>query len=55
MYKLFINGENGDSASGATYQIRNPATSELVDTVAKGNVDDAKKAIDAAEDALEKW
>ena len=55
MYKLFINGENVDSASGATYQIRNPATSELVDTVAKGNVDDAKKAIDAAEDALEKW
>ncbi len=55
MYKLFINGENVDSSSGATYQIRNPATSELVDTVAKGNVDDAKKAIDAAEDALEKW
>ncbi len=55
MYKLFINGENVDSASGATYQIRNPATSELVDTIAKGNVDDAKKAIDAAEDALEKW
>jgi len=55
LYKLFINGENVDSASGATYQIRNPATSELVDTVAKGNVDDAKKAIDAAEDALEKW
>jgi succinate-semialdehyde dehydrogenase/glutarate-semialdehyde dehydrogenase len=55
LYKLFINGENVDSASGATYQIRNPATSELVDTVAKGNADDAKKAIDAAEDALEKW
>jgi succinate-semialdehyde dehydrogenase/glutarate-semialdehyde dehydrogenase len=55
LYKLFINGENVDSASGATYEIRNPATSELVDTVAKGNVDDAKKAIDAAEDALEKW
>ncbi|MGA2461971.1 MAG: aldehyde dehydrogenase family protein [Candidatus Bathyarchaeia archaeon] len=55
MHKLFINGENVDSASGATYQIRNPATSELVDTVAKGNADDAKKAIDAAEDALEKW
>jgi succinate-semialdehyde dehydrogenase/glutarate-semialdehyde dehydrogenase len=55
LYKLFINGENVDSVSGATYQIRNPATSELVDTVAKGNVDDAKKAIDAAEDALEKW
>jgi len=55
LYKLFINGENVDSVSGATYEIRNPATSELVDTVAKGNVDDAKKAIDAAEDALEKW
>jgi succinate-semialdehyde dehydrogenase/glutarate-semialdehyde dehydrogenase len=55
LYKLFINGENVDSASGASYQIKNPATSEVVDAVSKGNADDAKNAIDAAEDALEKW
>ena len=55
MYKLFINGENVDSPSGESYQIRNPATSEVVDTVAKGNAEAAKSAIDAAEDALEKW
>lgn len=55
MYKLFINGEKVDSTNEETYQIRNPATSELVDTVAKGNLDDAKKAIDAAEDAFQVW
>jgi len=55
LYKLFIDGENVDSSSGASSQIRNPATSELVDGVSKGDADDAKKAIDAAEDALEKW
>lgn len=55
MYKLFINGENVDSATGETYSIRNPATSEAVDTVARGNADDAKKAIDAAEEALQDW
>jgi len=55
LYKLFINGEYADSTSGEIYVIRNPATSEVVDTVAKGNVDDTKKAIDAAEEAFEKW
>jgi len=55
LYKLFINGENVDSATGETYQIRNPATSEVVDTVARGNAEDAKKAIDAAEEALQEW
>jgi len=55
LYKLFINGENVDSASEETYQIRNPATSELVGTVAKGNLEDAKNAIDAAEDAFQVW
>ena len=55
MYKLFIDGENVDSATGETYQIRNPATSEVVDIVARGNAEDAKRAIDAAEEALQKW
>jgi acyl-CoA reductase-like NAD-dependent aldehyde dehydrogenase len=55
MYKLFINGESVDSESGATYEIRNPATAELVDTVAKGTVEDCKNAIDAAEDGFGKW
>jgi acyl-CoA reductase-like NAD-dependent aldehyde dehydrogenase len=55
LYKLFINGTNVDAANGDSYEIRNPATSELVDTVAKGNVNDARKAIDAAQDAFEKW
>ena len=55
MFKLFVNGEFVDSASGESYEVRNPATSELVETVAKGNTADAKMAIDAAEEALGKW
>lgn len=55
MYKLFINGESVDASNEETYPIRNPATSEVVDTVAKGTADDAGKAVDAAEDALSTW
>jgi len=55
LFKLFVNGESVDSATGETYEVRNPATSELVEGVSKGTIDDAKKAIDAAEDALGKW
>lgn len=55
MFKLFLDGEAVDTVSGETYEVRNPANGELVDVVSRGAVDDAKKAIDSAEDALEKW
>jgi len=55
MAKMFIAGESVDSLSGQTYEVRNPANGELVDTVPKGNQEDARRAIDAAAAAFDEW
>ncbi len=55
-YKLFIDGGWEDSESGETYSRVNPADpDELLGEFQKGNDTDAKKAIDAAEDACDSW
>lgn len=53
--KMFIDGESVDSASGDRTEVRNPATGEVVATVPKANAADARRAVDAAEAALEQW
>ena len=53
--KMYINGEWIKSASGATFESLNPATKEPVGSFQKGNKQDVKAAIDAAEDAFEGW
>lgn len=55
MAKCFIAGEHLDSESKQTTEVRNPATGEVVDTVPRGTVNDARRAIDAAAAALRKW
>lgn len=55
MAKMFIAGESVDALTGATYEVRNPATGDVVDTVPKGNAEDARRAIDAAEAAFDEW
>jgi aldehyde dehydrogenase (NAD+) len=50
-HQMFIDGRQVD-ALGA-YEIRSPATEELVATVAKGTVDHADSAVDAARRAFE--
>jgi acyl-CoA reductase-like NAD-dependent aldehyde dehydrogenase len=55
MAKFFIAGEQLDSESKQTTEVRNPATGEVVDTVPKGTVKDIRRAIDAASSALKKW
>lgn len=55
MAKMFINGEPADSVTGQTYEVRNPANGDLVDTVPKGNEEDVRKAVDAAEAAFAEW
>src|SRR5207253_7258565 len=45
MAKMFIAGESVDSLTGEVYEVRNPANGEVVDTVPKGNVEDARRAI----------
>src|ERR1044071_9769100 len=55
MAKMFIAGESVDSIAGETYEVRNPANGDVVDTVPKGDAEDARRAIDAAEAAFEEW
>jgi len=55
-YRLFINGVWEDCQSGETYSRVNPADpDEVLGEFQKGNAEDAKGAIEAAEDACEEW
>lgn len=45
---MYIDGEWVDSASGATREMINPATEEVIATVADGNESDAAQAVEAA-------
>ncbi|MCX6005456.1 MAG: aldehyde dehydrogenase family protein [Chloroflexi bacterium] len=51
-YKLFINGEFVDAASGKTFETVDPGTEIPIATVAQGGKDDAEKAIAAARKAF---
>jgi succinate-semialdehyde dehydrogenase/glutarate-semialdehyde dehydrogenase len=55
MAKMYINGESVDSITGQTYEVRNPANGDVVDTAPKGNEEDVRKAVDAAEAAFGEW
>ena len=55
MAKMLIGGEQVDSVSKDTYEIRNPATGEVVDRVPKGTAKDMEHAIQAAETAFKEW
>ena len=52
---MLINGERVDAASGATTDIRNPATGQHVDSVPKADAADTRKAIEAAAEAFKNW
>jgi acyl-CoA reductase-like NAD-dependent aldehyde dehydrogenase len=52
---MFINGEHVDAASGATTDVHNPATGEVVDSVPKADAADTRRAIDAAAAAFGSW
>jgi len=55
-YKMYINGEWVDSESGEIFERVNPADpDEIIGEFQKGNENDVKKAVDAAEQALENW
>ncbi len=53
--KMFIQGQPADAESAATFNVSNPATGEIVDSVPKGAREDAKRAIDSALDAFKVW
>lgn len=52
---LYINGEFCKAKSNQTFDVINPATGEIVESVAKGGAEDAQAAIDAAQAALQPW
>src|SRR3990167_2687955 len=55
MALMFINGESVPAKSGKTYEVKNPATGEVVDSVAKGGAEDVDAAVAAAEAAFPAW
>ncbi len=52
---MLIDGEWADAASGETYEVRDPASGKLLDTVPLGNAEDVKRAADSASEAFKKW
>ena len=48
MATMIIEGERTKAASGKTYEVRNPATGEVVDVVPAGGPADVDKAAHAA-------
>ncbi|ALC90392.1 betaine-aldehyde dehydrogenase [Bacillus sp. FJAT-18017] len=56
-YQLIINGERADSQSGQTYETINPATGQVIATIAKAGIEDAELAVKAARNAFDfgKW
>ena len=53
--KMIINGKKTDSECGLTFDIINPATGEVIDTVPKATEKDVISAIDAAEKGQKIW
>ncbi|MFQ5754367.1 MAG: aldehyde dehydrogenase family protein, partial [bacterium] len=55
MAKMFINGEWVETKSGATYEVKNPANSEVIEQVPSGDSHDANTAVASAEAAFKEW
>jgi acyl-CoA reductase-like NAD-dependent aldehyde dehydrogenase len=55
MATMIIEGERTSAASGKTYEVRNPATDEIVDEVPAGGPADVDKAAKAAHKAFATW
>lgn len=53
--QLFINGEWRDASDGATVDVINPATEDVLTTVASATVDDGMAALEAASNAQAEW
>src|SRR6202047_5688546 len=51
--RMLINGEWVRAASGKTFESRNPATGDLLATVAEGDKEDIDRAVAAARAAFE--
>jgi acyl-CoA reductase-like NAD-dependent aldehyde dehydrogenase len=52
---MIVSGKHVGAASGATMDVRNPATGEVIDTVPRADAADTRKAIEAAMAAFPNW
>lgn len=52
---LLIDGQWRDAADGGTFEVENPATGEVLATMASATRADAQAAMDAAANAQESW
>src|ERR1700686_4943954 len=55
MAQMLIGGEPVGSVAGDTYEVRNPATGEVVGTAPNGTRRDVQQAVDAAAQAFGTW
>src|SRR3979409_1101387 len=55
MATMIIEGDRTKAASGKTYEVRNPATGEVVDVVPAGDAADVDRAAQAAAKACGSW
>ena len=53
--QIYVGGEWRDASDGSTYDVFNPATQEVIATVASGTVEDALACVEAADAAAEEW
>ncbi|MCC5782235.1 NAD-dependent succinate-semialdehyde dehydrogenase [Kocuria sp. CCUG 69068] len=52
---LLINGQWRDASDGSTFEVENPATGQVLATMASATRQDSQAAMDAAADAQESW
>ena len=52
---MIVNGQPTAALSGATTDVRDPATGELVDVVPRAGVEETRRAIEAAAAAFAAW
>ncbi|MGC1728864.1 MAG: aldehyde dehydrogenase family protein, partial [Steroidobacteraceae bacterium] len=53
--RAYVGGKWLDAASGATHAVANPATRETIGTVPDMGAPDARRAVEAAAQALPAW
>jgi len=54
-YQMFVDGEWVSSSDGATRDVINPATGEVIASVQEATAEDANRAVAAAKKAFETW
>ncbi|MFC7251514.1 aldehyde dehydrogenase family protein [Halomicroarcula sp. GCM10025324] len=54
-YQLFVDGEHVDAENNGTFDVNDPATTDVIAEVARGREADIEYAVDAANAALDDW